>query len=72
MAKIKVLNKRFTYFESEQRFELEINGKIVVAFHYEKQDPQFSDYELAIEIKDKSALTKEEIEEVEEFIKEME
>lgn len=63
---------RIIYFESEQRFELEINGKKVIAFKYEKQNPQFSDYENEINIneEDKKNLTDEEIEEVEEFIEE--
>ena len=48
---------------------MEINGKKVVAFRYEKQDPKFSDYDLDVEIQDKSGLTEEEIEEIEEFVK---
>jgi hypothetical protein len=65
---IKLLNERFSYFESEKRYELEINGKKVIAFRYEKQDPQFSDYDTSIEIQNKEDLTEEEIEEVEEAI----
>lgn len=65
---IKLLNERFTYFESEKRFELNVNGKEVIAFRYEKQDPQFSDYDTNIEIRDKELLTEEEIEEIENFI----
>jgi len=62
---VKLLNERFTYFESEKRYELEINGKKVIAFRYEKQDPQFSDYDTSIEIQDRETLTEQEIEEVE-------
>lgn len=65
---IKLLNERFTYFESEKRYDLELNGKKIVAFRYEKQDPQFSDYETEINIQNKENLTDEEIEEVEDFI----
>lgn len=67
--KIKVLNKEFTYFESEQKIELEINGKKIVAFRYEKQDPKFSDYDLDVEIQNEELLSEEEIEEIEEFVK---
>jgi len=66
---IKLLNERFTYFESEKRFELEINGKKIIAFRYEKQDPQFSDYDVDIKIQDEEKLTEEEIEEVEDYLK---
>jgi hypothetical protein len=65
---IKLLNERFTYFESEKRFELNVNGREVIAFRYEKQDPQFSDYDTNIEIRDKELLTENEIEEIEIFI----
>jgi hypothetical protein len=65
---VKLLNERFTYFESEKRYELEINGKKVIAFRYEKQDPQFSDYDTSIEIQNRENLTEEEIEEVENTI----
>jgi hypothetical protein len=65
---IKLLNKRFTYFESEQRFELDVNGRKVIAFRYEKQDPQFSDYDVDIDIQNKKDLTEEEEEEVIDFI----
>jgi hypothetical protein len=66
---VKVLNQEFTYFESETRYKLEINGKEVIVFKYEKQDQQFSDYESSIEIQNKENLTDEEIEEIEETIK---
>ena len=65
---IKLLNERFTYFESEKRYELELNGKKVIVFRYEKQDPQFSDYDTNIEIQNREDLTEEEIEEVEKAI----
>ena len=65
---IKLLNERFTYFESEKRYELDVNGKKVIAFRYEKQDPQFSDYEATIEIQNKEDLTEEVIEKIEEAI----
>jgi hypothetical protein len=67
---IKVLNKKYKFFEAEQEIELEINGKKVIVSRYEKQDPQFSDYELEVEIKDETGLTENEIEEVETFVKE--
>jgi len=62
---IKILNERFVFFETETRYELEVNGKKVIAFRYEKQDPQFSDYEATIEIQNRENLTEEEIEEIE-------
>jgi hypothetical protein len=68
----KLTEPRFTYFESEQRFELEVNGKKVIAFKYQKQDPQFGEYDSYIELMNKKDYTEEEIEEVEIFINDKE
>lgn len=67
---IKILKMELTYLESNQRFELDVNGKKVVAFRYQKQDPQFNDYDLDVEIQNKELLSEEEIEGVEELIEE--
>jgi len=67
---IKELDRAFTYFESEERFDIEINGKAVVAFRYEKNDPRFSDYEITLEIKNEEDFTEEEQEEIREYIDE--
>ena len=65
---IKLINEKFTYFESKKRYDLVVNDKKVVAFRYEKQDPQFGDYEVDIDVVNEELLTEEEVEEIKETI----
>lgn len=65
---IKLIEKKITFFEKEERFNLKLDGKEVIAFRYEKQDPEFHDYDNSIVIKNVNQFSAEEIEEIEDFI----
>jgi len=65
---IKLLTKELTFYEQELKFTLRINDKTAVVFYYVKNDPQFSEYDMEIEIKDKDNFTDVECEMIEEFI----
>ena len=66
---IKEIKREYTYFEAETKIELEIKGKKVIVFYYEKQDSVFHDYEVEIVIQKKNDYSDDEIEEIEEFVK---
>ena len=63
---IKVKHSATLYLEIEEKITLSINGKGIEVIKYQKQDPQFSDYELEINF-DKEDLTEEEIDEVNDY-----
>ena len=65
---IELKEKKLTYFEKEERFILNYNGKDVIIYYYAKQDPQFGDYEGGYEIIDKEKFTNEEQEEIMDYI----
>ena len=67
---VKVIKHDIVFLESQQRFDIEINGKTVEVLRYAKQDQQFNDYELEVDIQEPHNLTEEEEGEVDEFVKE--
>lgn len=73
MAEPKMIKKDIVYSDVRTVYEIEINGKVVKAEKYSKQDSLLNDYEFEIEVIDKDKiLTEEEHEEVYEFVEELE
>jgi hypothetical protein len=67
---IKETSRQQTYYEVEETINLNVNGKKVKVYRWNKQDDNFGDYddETSIDGEDKEKLTEEEVEELEDFI----
>lgn len=68
---IKLISKKLLYFEQEKEIILDIDGKQVVVTKYQKQDPQFNDYELTYDFENEETLPEDEKEKIIEYIDEV-
>jgi saccharopine dehydrogenase-like NADP-dependent oxidoreductase len=64
---INEMSRATVYMELEEKIKLVVNGKMVEVFKYQKQDPQFSEYENEIKIKDEEMLYEDEIDEINDY-----
>lgn len=70
--KIKLINEELVYLKSEKHYKISINGKEVWVNKWREEDPQFSLYDGETEIiKGKELLNDDEMEEILDFISEL-